>query len=433
MGIDIFLLNLFFNFFIGIALVILAHTIYNIKFKIKEIIIFSTSLVIIFNTIAYFFKFLPSWINIVKPVILFIIALLLAVLILRLDIKKSIISYGLVTIIYAISESITFLVFKLLKVDAMTIVSSNNFFIQLLAQGVLNAISYIIIVIIIFFKLYRSIFFNMRISLMYILITFLAAIITMSYYYLSAKNNLNTLSFVFIAALMVFYSVFMMISINAFYKLGVKEKELEQQKFYNEALDKSLDNLRRFKHGYNNNLSILYMHLKLGNYDKMLSYFDEMLEMNNRLNDTAALNIKNAGLYGIISSKIAYAEEKNVKFKIDPLSSVGEISNIKVTELCEIVGIFLDNAIEAAAESDDRSVAFYAGESDESVVISIKNTFREVPDTKKIYEKGFSSKGEDRGLGLWIVKNILKGNNHVLHNTSIRDNMFIQELVINKK
>ncbi|HHW48402.1 MAG TPA: GHKL domain-containing protein [Clostridiaceae bacterium] len=238
--------------------------------------------------------------------------------------------------------------------------------------------------------------------------------------------------FLIITLLMLVYCIYIIFNIKISYKLEGQSIELEQQKFYNAALDNTLNNIRRFKHGYNNNLNVLYAFAKLGQYDELLNYFNEVMEMNNKLSDTTILDIKNAALYGLVASKIQYAEDKGVDFKVSTNSEIKDIPNIRMIDLCEILGIFLDNAIEAAMESDEKTVLMEIFENFEYIGIIVKNTFKTYPDMNKIWNKGFSPKGEKRGMGLWIVKEILKSNKHILNNTYIKDNMFYQELIIEK-
>jgi len=231
---------------------------------------------------------------------------------------------------------------------------------------------------------------------------------------------------------MLVYCIYIILNIKISFRLEGQSIELEQQKFYNTALDNTLNNIRRFKHGYNNNLNVLYAFAKLGQYDEMLNYFNEVMEMNNRLNDTTILDIKNAALYGLVASKIQYAEEKGVNFKVTTNSEIKDIPNIRMIDLCEIVGIFLDNAIEAAIESDEKTVQMEVYEEFVYIKIVVKNSFKTVTDVSKISKKGFSTKGEGRGMGLWIVGEIVKSNKHISNNTYIKDDKFQQELIIEK-
>ncbi len=66
------------------------------------------------------------------------------------------------------------------------------------------------------------------------------------------------------------------------------------------------------------------------------------------------------------------------------------------------------------------------------MVIAVHNNFfGDKPLIHKIYKEGFSTKGKERGLGLYTVKNIIDTKyENVFLNTSIEENMFIQEIWI---
>jgi two-component system sensor histidine kinase AgrC len=134
------------------------------------------------------------------------------------------------------------------------------------------------------------------------------------------------------------------------------EYEIEQQKFYNSTLDSSLENLRRIKHDINNHLGIIQSMLERDDKEEAVLYLQEICETNNTIGNTSLLNIKNAGLFGIISTKRNMAEKLNVNFKLLAIGLVESIPNIKISELCEVIGIYHDNAIEAAKESGEKTV-----------------------------------------------------------------------------
>ena len=74
-----------------------------------------------------------------------------------------------------------------------------------------------------------------------------------------------------------------------------------------------------------------------------------------------------------------------------------------------ILGIFLDNAIEAAAGSERKVVNFYVVEKNNKITVDISNSFSDTGlKLDDINKKGVSSKGENRGLGLYKVKEIIK-------------------------
>jgi two-component system sensor histidine kinase AgrC len=64
------------------------------------------------------------------------------------------------------------------------------------------------------------------------------------------------------------------------------------------------------------------------------------------------------------------------------------------------------------------------------ISFTIENTVKEMPDINKIFQKSYSTKGDNRGMGLWIIKNIIRKNKNIILNTYCKDNKFIQELIV---
>ena len=144
-------------------------------------------------------------------------------------------------------------------------------------------------------------------------------------------------------------------------------------------------------------------------------------------------NIKEPGLKGLISSKLIYAHEIGIKVVIDILDEVEEFY-INIFDLNRIMGIFLDNAIEAANEcKENKEIRFNVIKEEKAVVITLMNTFEvDEVDINIIEKNGYSTKGENRGLGLYNVKEILKKYRSVLKSTSVQDGFFVQSLVLQK-
>jgi len=98
-----------------------------------------------------------------------------------------------------------------------------------------------------------------------------------------------------------------------------------------------------------------------------------------------------------------------------------------------MLGILLDNALEASAESDSKYVEFLVKEDQpsNSIIIEISNSFTGNPDIQKIYEKGFSTKEDHKGIGLWELKRVIaKNDQNVKLTTNISGDLFNQKLVI---
>lgn len=98
-------------------------------------------------------------------------------------------------------------------------------------------------------------------------------------------------------------------------------------------------------------------------------------------------------------------------------------------------GILLDNAIEAANDCSEKviNVSIKSDEKNSRQLLIIENTYVDKNiDTDKIYDKGFSTKPNNTGLGLWEVRQIIKKNNNLNLYTSKDDKYFKQQLEIYK-
>lgn len=90
----------------------------------------------------------------------------------------------------------------------------------------------------------------------------------------------------------------------------------------------------------------------------------------------------------------------------------------------KIVGIYLDNAINATNETNKKEidVEFFLEEGYFCVLIS--NTFSGTLDIEKMGTMGYTSNGEHHGYGLSLAKEILRKNKSITSETSIYMNIF---------
>ena len=219
-----------------------------------------------------------------------------------------------------------------------------------------------------------------------------------------------------------------------------REKEqYENLKEYTTQIETMYQSIRAFKHDYVNILTSIAGYLEAEKYEELNTYFnDNILKESRKLTQddfklNMLSNIKEPGLKGLISSKLIYAHEIGIKVVIDILDEVEEFY-INIFDLNRIMGIFLDNAIEAANEcKENKEIRFNVIKEEKAVVITLMNTFEvDEVDINNIEKNGYSTKGENRGLGLYNVKEILKKYRSVLKSTSVQDGFFVQSLVLQK-
>lgn len=91
------------------------------------------------------------------------------------------------------------------------------------------------------------------------------------------------------------------------------------------------------------------------------------------------------------------------------------------------MGILLDNAIEETAKLPDGMVEVQIAGDGETVSYTIKNPITEQTKRSGIHP-GQTTKGDGHGRGLLIVRQILEQYDHVVLNSCIQTNKYIQSL-----
>lgn len=76
----------------------------------------------------------------------------------------------------------------------------------------------------------------------------------------------------------------------------------------------------------------------------------------------------------------------------------------------EIVGIFLDNAVEALNKEKDKSIILEMFTMEQKVEIRVKNVspYYENDEISKFFQYNYSTKGKNRGIGLAKIKDLQK-------------------------
>ena len=136
------------------------------------------------------------------------------------------------------------------------------------------------------------------------------------------------------------------------------------------------------------------------------------------------------GIYNLLTSKYHESESQDIKINMTFLLDLTTLK-MKIYEFARILGILLDNAIEASKECKERiiNITFRNDTKNNRQLIIIENTYTNKDvDTEKIFEKGMTGKENHTGLGLWEVRKIIKKNNNANLYTSKTEKFFSQQL-----
>lgn len=141
-------------------------------------------------------------------------------------------------------------------------------------------------------------------------------------------------------------------------------------------------------------------------------------------------------LKSLIYYKLLIASKENIKLSI----SITELnkdcykfSARQEKSLTNLIGIFFDNAIEAAKVSDKKEVAFEIYDSNLGLTFLIENSFNGQIDINKIDRKGFTTKGKGHGNGLHLAKKIIIKNIGIHTRRLVTNNNFVQKIIIEKE
>ena len=98
--------------------------------------------------------------------------------------------------------------------------------------------------------------------------------------------------------------------------------------------------------------------------------------------------------------------------------------------LCKLVGIVLDNAIEASSKSKDKIINFDINGNNNKTYIIVDNSFKKKVNLKRLNQKDFSTNGKGRGLGLFLANKLLKDSEYIEMKQEINDKLFTTTITI---
>ena len=404
--------------------------IYQVKLNRHDLIIFSGIFMLTYYFSYYIFNFF---------IILLIIFPIFAIL------KRKNVKFNLFNLIFTIlyttalfktSELLVTLVYTILKI---------TLWINIMDKVVFSILTFIFVKL---FTINLNNFTKQQSSVIYKLLLFISIFILIFYNFLGINSVIKSddipLYYMSISVITFFFILFIFISSSLLKNLHIKieveaeKQKLEQQKKYIEALERNNNEIRKFKHDFNNIILGLEGYITNNEVDniKLRDYFynnikdfNTKIELDNivlsHLNNIKVLSIKN-----LLTNKIISAQNNDFKVNI---CIEDEIDDFYVNEmqLSRVLGIFLDNSLEAGLELDNnRFLELLILKVNKTIAIQITNTFKNKDlDVHNINESGYSTKGENRGIGLSSANNIISKHNMIL-NTRIEDNLFKQILTI---
>lgn len=218
-------------------------------------------------------------------------------------------------------------------------------------------------------------------------------------------------------------------------KLQITAKNLETAESYNNSLSILYDNVKAFKHDFDNMVFTIGGFVSTNDMDGLRKYYNSLEKDCQRVNNIALLNpnlINNSGIYNLLTAKYQKAKNSKVEIELDFFFDFNTL-HMPIYDFSRMLGILIDNAIEAASETDKKlvKIMFRDSPNNRTQIIKIENSYNNKNvDKNKIFEKGVTGKENHSGMGLWEVKQIIKRNNNINLITEPNEKYFKQSLEI---
>ena len=246
--------------------------------------------------------------------------------------------------------------------------------------------------------------------------------------------------------ILVFYLLFFMgiiKKLDTYLKEKLQEKLNQEQALryrdmerYSRHIEELYKEVRSFRHDYTNLLTSLRLGIEEEDMEQIKEVYDSVLKdssqklQDNKYDLGRLVNIRDRALKSLLAGKFLKAREKDIVFNVEVPEEI-QVESMSLLDFLTIVSILCDNAIEASAEASQPhvSIAFIKNGAQETFII--ENSIKEEGiDVSEIFSFGVSSKGEDRGVGLYTVMKIVESYPNASLNTTCQDQVFRQVLAV---
>ena len=260
------------------------------------------------------------------------------------------------------------------------------------------------------------------------------------FYKFAVEYKISNDVLIYLLAILAFMAILFMLLKEKFDNDGLKSRYdglLEIMKTYESDVEEQQTILHETKN------EITTIRCKINDKEDntaIIEYIDSILgdkktEKDNMLKYSKFKYLPSNGLKGFFYYKFMEAEKKDIAVSVNISSKIeksflGKLEVNDFKQLTRIIGVYLDNAIEASSQSKEKKLVIEVYLTKKNVDIIISNTFTGKIDDDKLGKVKFSTKGKKRGHGLLLVKSILSSNDIFETQNEIIGNLFIQKLTV---
>lgn len=173
-----------------------------------------------------------------------------------------------------------------------------------------------------------------------------------------------------------------------------------------------VESMRANNHDFTNKLHVILGLIQMGETVKASEYITNIASLQQTVIHNIVVNIKDQSVAALMIGKYTRASELNIRFALESGSrlSRGDIS-LPSGDLVTLIGNLIDNAMESMNEKNELPKEMTVGifTKPHAIIIRVDDTGNGISEKNRenIFENGYSTRGEGRGTGLYIVKNLV--------------------------
>lgn len=376
--------------------------------------------------------------KLIRIVDVMIISILVSYYLMRGDIKKTILMIIITQFAIMVSEMIIVLTISFLGVD-MGFVNTSKFG----GFAIDTSVAIIVILMFLLFSFLPNIYQKIlkmtdRINSDYFIVLVFIVILIANVLVVTVYQKVDYIYLlIFNSMITIVYFVIII------YSFSNRNRYLKVYDKYNttiSSLKEYEDILNQYRvSNHENKNQLLTIRNMIKNKEKNIpEYIDKIVE--NKLKDNEQLMgqssiIPEGGLRGLVYSKMLLMKEYNIDFDLSIDRSIKRVQLLQlgdttVLDICKIIGVFLDNAIEAVSSLEERFIDLEMSIENKKLYISVSNNYEGIIPMEEIENHGYTTKGRGHGYGLSLVKKIIDENSLLKNEKGVSSEEFTQRLII---